>query len=1354
MSAPPTPKISPEGRAVTGKMGDPSSLGDKVVFEKQPIKVVVEGKTANKQIGTGGVAARDSRLRADAVEFKPKTSVVGVQVRREPKRLAGKVCGIAVDMLCDTGAESTVLSQKYLHKLPCSVQKQFRDKVTRITMANGEAAIGYGPILSEIEVNGRTILEVVVIADIPDPALLGWDAQLAFGVRYEVGGVDLVSTPSASKEVDTSICRVRVAEVCVVPARSEAVIKGRWDKDQSKTAMISGMVDSTNIEGLVVARTMVEGHGLTGPVRVLNVTDKPRKLEVGEVLASIEEVELVEQEVMKDPVDAKTDLPGHLKELHAKVVEDAQLNEIAADGFAELLLKHQTVFAKDDNDLGHTDVMQHHIDTGEAKPIRQPPRRLPLAQHGDCEKEVQSMLQRGVIEKGQSPWSSPIVLVKKKDGSLRFCVDYRKLNTVTKFDAYPLPRIDETLEALGGAKWFTTLDLISGYWQVGLTPEAKLKSAFCTRSGLYLWNVMPFGLCNAPSTFERLMEGVLQGLQWHSCLVYLDDVVIYGSCEAELLTRMGDVFERLERAGLKLKPRKCKFFAKETEYLGHIISADGVKVNPEKVAAVMKWPLPQCATEVRSFLGTTNYYRRFVKNYASIAAPLCALTGPEVKFIWSDECQQAFERLQYELSHTPVLAYPVAGAQFVLDTDASDRGIGAVLSQLIPAGEDKEGNPVYDEYVLSYASRTLNVHEKNYCTTRKEMLAVVWFTRYFRPYLFGREFVVRTDHNSLRWLYNFWEPEGQVARWLQVLSEYNFVVVHREGKRHGNADGLSRQGVCKSCKQKIDEREEASSDPLTRCPEEVAPPTVRRGVPIKTVTIEPEWTPNQLAIWQEADDEIRPVLVAMREERKPTVEEVSGWPATTKRLVLEWERLRVVEGVLFREWYKSNGELEKYQLVTPKQIRAQILSVAHEGEVAGHYSDQRTVKKIREWFYWPKLATDARDFCRSCEICQKRKAHPSRPHHPLQQDKIGEPMQKMTIDLLSFDRRTLQGHKYMLVAVDSLTKWVEVVPLSDMEAETVARALVTHVICRLGIPAQIHSDMGSQFESAVFQQMCVLLGIRKTRTTPYRPQSDGQTERVNRTLLELLAKAAADDPEQWEEQLPYVMASYRSTPHATTGETPNRLMLGREVVTPLTLLAPPVPDLKKRHSWVEHLHKNFSRAHIQVQDAIGRAQRVQKKYYDKKVKEQVFEPRQKVWLWNARKVKRGPYKLRADRWEGPLEIKKRLSVAAYVVGKPGVATGRVVSTAHLVPYIERRVDLRVIDEQENVDREHLDLESDDNELIVEQEEQIEVEEGDSEHEKETEIVNDVIANAPIDAVRRRPQRQSIRPAWLEDYVSE
>jgi transposase InsO family protein len=535
----------------------------------------------------------------------------------------------------------------------------------------------------------------------------------------------------------------------------------------------------------------------------------------------------------------------------------------------------------------------------------------------------------------------------------------------------------------------------------------------------------------------------------------------------------------------------------------------------------------------------------------------------------------------------------------------------------------------------------------------------------------------------LQWLCSFWEPEGQIARWLQIIGEYQFKVQHREGKRHGNADGLSRQGLCKQCGKLIESIE--ATEPVVTCPEKAV--TRRLVTNVRAITLTPEWTPNQLAAWQENDDEIRPVLLAIRSKRDPEPEEVAGWPAVSKRLMNDWERLRCIQGVLYRIWYDKHGREKWNQLITPRQIRPEVLKTAHEGEVAGHYAQRQTVQKVQQHFYWPRMQSDVRHFCQSCEVCQRRRAPPKRPQHPLQQDRVGEPMQKMSIDILGFDRRTARGNRYILVIVDSLTKWAEAVPMADEKAETVANALVEHVVCRLGIPSQLHSDQGRQFESEVFQKMCEILGIRKTRTTPMNPASNGSTERMNRTILDLLAKMAVENPNEWDLKLPFAMAAYRSTPHSTTGETPNRLMLGREVTTPLRLLAPAAPDEEKKQPWIESLHENFAEAHSRVQDQIEKSQRIQKQSYDSRAKFRSYEIGQKVYIIDARPRRGFPRKLNPWRWRGPYEIRQKLSSAVYVIAFPGARNTIVVSADRLKNCVDRAEEWRQQQEQDVTDEE-------------------------------------------------------------------
>ena len=321
-----------------------------------------------------------------------------------------------------------------------------------------------------------------------------------------------------------------------------------------------------------------------------------------------------------------------------------------------------------------------------------------------------------------------------------------------------------------------------------MNADARDKSAFSTPSGLYSWNVLPFGLCNAPSTFERLMECVLAGLRWEILLVYLDDVIVFGRTIAESVDRLRAVLDRFRAAGLKLKPSKCHLFQREVAYLGHVVSPEGIHTDPAKIEAVKDWPTPITQTQVRSFLGLASYYRRFIRGFAEIAGPLHRLTEKSAKFKWTSECEEAFQKLKEALISAPVLSYPQEEGQFVMDTDASAFAIGCVLSQ-VQDGEEK---------VVAYGSKSLSRPERNYCVTRRELLAIVVFLKKYRHYLGGRKVKVRTDHGSLRWLFNFKTPEGQLARWLEVLSSFDLEIEYRPGKRHQNADGLSRR-PCRQC---------------------------------------------------------------------------------------------------------------------------------------------------------------------------------------------------------------------------------------------------------------------------------------------------------------------------------------------------------------------------------------------------------------------------------------------------------------------------------------------------------------------------------------------------------------------------
>ena len=423
------------------------------------------------------------------------------------------------------------------------------------------------------------------------------------------------------------------------------------------------------------------------------------------------------------------------------------------------------------NSPGRTNLVEHNL-TGDAHAVKLPPYRLPQAYRDTVKKELDQMLEQGIIESATSAWSAPIVLVKKKDNSLRLCVDYRRLNGVSEADAYPMPRVDDLIDRIGSSCFISIVDLTRGYWQVPVAREACHKTAFTTPFGLYQSNVMPFGWQGAPATFQRLMDHVLRGLE-NSTAAYLDDVVIFSGNWNDHLCHLSSVLQALREAGLTMKAKKCQFAMTQCCYLGHIVGSGAVRPEPSKIEAV------------KEFLGLTGYYRRFIPNYASVAAPLTDLIKKHApnQVVWSGKCDSAFQRLKEMLYTKPVLTSPDFDRPFLLQTDASDRGIGAVLSQCDDDGQD---------HPIGFFSKKLLLRQESYSTVEKECLAIKLGVQAFKVYLLGRTFTIQTDHRALVWLDRLKEHNARLTRWSLALQPYHFSVQHRTGRSNGNADALSR----------------------------------------------------------------------------------------------------------------------------------------------------------------------------------------------------------------------------------------------------------------------------------------------------------------------------------------------------------------------------------------------------------------------------------------------------------------------------------------------------------------------------------------------------------------------------------
>lgn len=913
--------------------------------------------------------------------------------------------------------------------------------------------------------------------------------------------------------------------------------------------------------------------------------------------------------------------------------------------FSAFLSNFRDVFLKEVV-AGNCDVVQHTIELTNQQPIKQTPRRIPWHLRTEVDTIIEEMKEQGVIEESQSPWVSPAVLVKKKDGTIRFCVDYRRLNDVTKKNSYPLPRIDDILDQLAGNVWFTTLDLKSGYWQVRLSSAAKEKAAFSIGRGLWQFTVMPFGLCNAPATFERLMEKVLHGLISKICFVYLDDVIIYGKDFDEMMENLEQVFLRIRTANLKINPKKCAFLKQKVKYLGYVISAEGIATDPEKVSAVATWPCPKSKKQVRSFLGFCSYYRKFIKGFSLIAKPLFGLTEEGRKFQWTTECQTAFDRLKEIFISPPVLSFPFGTGEFILDTDASNHGIGAVLSQ-VQDGEEK---------IIAYFSRVFSKQERNYCITRRELLAAVDAMKSFHHYLYGRRFTVRTDHISLRWLLSFRNLEGQLARWLERLQQYDFEVCYRSGKSHGNADALSRRPCqifgCRYC-GKIEATEATAK---RECVARI----------IFSGESDAEWRTAQLR-----DPVVLMFLRARETNKRPSWQEVTSQETAAKVYWSHWNALVVENGVLFKKWESPNPRKSFLQVVVPRDKISEVLAEAHDSPSAGHFGVNKTLAKLRKRYYWATCKSDVENWCASCKICVARKGPSSKGKSSLQVYNVGCPFERLQVDILGPLPVSSAGNKYLLVVVDCFTKWPEAFPLKSKRAIPVAETLVGQVFSRHGIPLELHTDQGRNFESNLFKEMAALLGIQKTRTTALHPQSDGLVERQHRTILDYLSKFIAENQRDWDRWIPMFLLAFRSSKQESTGVTPAEMYRGYDLRLPLDLLRGSPPGEKSEVcQFVCELRRKLDGIHHQARCRLEISSRNMKTWYDRRARGVSFEPEQQVWFHNPRRKKGRAPKLQSS-WEGPYRITRKLSDVVFEIQESPRHRKKVVHADRLAPFLER-----------------------------------------------------------------------------------